>query len=282
MRDFSIGELEELYDMQEILQREAARRVPMPAAPEYISELRRLNEAYLAAGKAGSKEESSRINTEFHTYMHSGCGNRFLADTFDQLAGGQVLAHISAQPRQRGGRAFDCDDRRRIPRIPCPLNLRPGPTYQRRAKLAERGDTKHRHVAVDLLRQESDRVGCACLATDHRGKKEGAANEHGMSAKRERFQDIRTTPPPASVSPGAAAAIAGSACRLSIAPSNCRPPWFETMIPSMPADWAITASSGARMPFSTSLPGHRSRIRRTWSQLKLRAGRYRGKGFATR
>ncbi|VDC22677.1 GntR family transcriptional regulator [Pseudogemmobacter humi] len=85
VRDFSIGELEELYEMREILQREVAARVPMPAAPEFIAELRRLNAAYLAAAETGDKEESSRINTDFHSLIHAASGNRFLVETLDQF-----------------------------------------------------------------------------------------------------------------------------------------------------------------------------------------------------
>lgn len=85
VRDFSIGELEELYEMRAILQREAAMRVPMPAPPELIADLRRLNEAYLAASEAGDKEKASRINTELHEQIHRASSNRFLVELIDQF-----------------------------------------------------------------------------------------------------------------------------------------------------------------------------------------------------
>lgn len=85
VRDFAIGELEELYEMRAILQREAASRVQMPAEPAFIARLRQLNAAYLAASEAGDKEDASRINTEFHALIHSASGNRFLVEAIDQF-----------------------------------------------------------------------------------------------------------------------------------------------------------------------------------------------------
>ena len=85
VRDFSIKELEELYEMRGILQREAAMRVPLPAPAELVAQLRALNAAYLAASDEGDKEKSSRINTEFHNIIHAASGNRFLTEAIEQL-----------------------------------------------------------------------------------------------------------------------------------------------------------------------------------------------------
>lgn len=84
VRDFSVDELEELFEMRAILQREAAMRVPIPAAPEFTAKLRELNEAYFNANEEGDKEKSSRINTEFHKLLHSACENRFLVEEINQ------------------------------------------------------------------------------------------------------------------------------------------------------------------------------------------------------
>src|SRR5262249_10679984 len=50
--------------------------------------------------------------------------------------------------------------------------------------------------------------------------------------------------------------------------SNCRPPWFETQIPSMPSDTALAASAGCMTPLSTSGRFQRSRKRAISSQVK--------------
>jgi DNA-binding GntR family transcriptional regulator len=83
VRDFSVDELEELYEMRIILQSEAARRIPLPADSTLITELRSINAAYLKALDDGDKEESSRINTNFHERLFGACGNRFLSDAIN-------------------------------------------------------------------------------------------------------------------------------------------------------------------------------------------------------
>jgi len=85
VRDFSLPELEELYDMRIILQSEAARRIPIPADPALLVELQRLNDAYLEALTARQRDESSRINTTFHETLFGACGNRFLAQSINQF-----------------------------------------------------------------------------------------------------------------------------------------------------------------------------------------------------
>jgi hypothetical protein len=50
--------------------------------------------------------------------------------------------------------------------------------------------------------------------------------------------------------PATASATAGRASSVAIAPSTCRPPWFDTTIPSIPASTARDASPGWRMPLS--------------------------------
>ncbi len=85
VRDFSVPELEELYEMRVILQTEAAKRIPVPADPGLLAELQRLNDAYLAAIVAGQSDESSRINTTFHEALFGACGNRFLAQSINQF-----------------------------------------------------------------------------------------------------------------------------------------------------------------------------------------------------
>ena len=56
-----------------------------------------------------------------------------------------------------------------------------------------------------------------------------------------------------------ASTTAGSASSVAIAPSTWRPPWLETMTPSMPSSTARAASSGWRIPLSTIGRSVRSR-----------------------
>ena len=42
VRDFSLHELDQIYEMRELLQERAVERIPLPAQPELTSELRRI------------------------------------------------------------------------------------------------------------------------------------------------------------------------------------------------------------------------------------------------
>lgn len=78
VRDFSLDELEELYELRALLQREAALRIPVPPEPALLKTLRKLNADYLKASNQGDKEEASRLNTTFHDTLFAACRNRFL------------------------------------------------------------------------------------------------------------------------------------------------------------------------------------------------------------
>ena len=69
--------------------------------------------------------------------------------------------------------------------------------------------------------------------------------------------------------PPIASATFGSAEMVEGAPSSWRPPWFDTTTPSAPVFSASRASSGSRMPFSTSLPVQIERIHSTSFQLTV-------------
>lgn len=84
VRDFSLDELEELYEMRALLQKEAALRIPIPADPDLLARLRKINADYLAAAGSGDKEEASRVNTAFHDTLFAACRNRFLSQAISQ------------------------------------------------------------------------------------------------------------------------------------------------------------------------------------------------------
>src|SRR2546425_4695046 len=71
----------------------------------------------------------------------------------------------------------------------------------------------------------------------------------------------RRTPPSISTSilPLTASTTSGRASSVPGAPSSCRPPWLETMMPSTPASTARPASSAVTTPFSTSGKGDSDR-----------------------
>ena len=82
--DYSPEEVDELYEIRTILQQQAARRVPLPAAPEFIAQLTEINDDYVRFGKAGDLDSAAIANDNFHQMIFSGCRNRQLADLIQQ------------------------------------------------------------------------------------------------------------------------------------------------------------------------------------------------------
>jgi len=85
VRDFSVEEVEQMYEMRAILQAEAARRIPLPASSELIE---RLEDIHRRHGEATDNQElqlTCRINNEFHHTIFAACGNRYLAQMIERL-----------------------------------------------------------------------------------------------------------------------------------------------------------------------------------------------------
>ena len=85
VRDFSVEEVEQIYEMRAILQAEAARRIPLPADKALLSRLEAIHEAH---GKAIEKQELQRvckINNEFHHTIFAASGNRYLAQMIERV-----------------------------------------------------------------------------------------------------------------------------------------------------------------------------------------------------
>lgn len=82
--DYETEEVEELYEMREILQRAAAERIPLPASPALISTLRTINDGYGLCLDRGDLVGVGEANDKFHSYLFEACGNRFLAQSIEE------------------------------------------------------------------------------------------------------------------------------------------------------------------------------------------------------
>jgi DNA-binding GntR family transcriptional regulator len=85
VRDFSVEQVEEIYEVRMILQAEAARRLPLPAPAAAIAELRAIHAAYCEALEAGKLLDVNVLNDAFHRRIWDLCPNRYLADTIEKL-----------------------------------------------------------------------------------------------------------------------------------------------------------------------------------------------------
>lgn len=78
--DYAPEDVDELYDIRAILQREAAQRITLPAAPALLAQLEALNADYVRFGQAGDLDQAATANDQFHQLIFSACHNRHLAD----------------------------------------------------------------------------------------------------------------------------------------------------------------------------------------------------------
>ena len=85
VRDFSVEEVEEIYDMRATLQAEAARRMPLPAPAALLQRLEAIHAAYSAAIERQELGAVCTLNNEFHRAFFDACGNRFLAQAIERL-----------------------------------------------------------------------------------------------------------------------------------------------------------------------------------------------------
>lgn len=86
VRDFSAAEVEEITGMREVLHAEAARRLPMPAAPDLLDRLEAHCTAHAQAVEQGALSAIHRENELFHQVLFDACGNRYLAASIAQHA----------------------------------------------------------------------------------------------------------------------------------------------------------------------------------------------------
>ncbi|MGH6680426.1 MAG: GntR family transcriptional regulator [Bradyrhizobium sp.] len=85
VRDFSVREVEEIYDMRAFLQAEAVRRIPLPAAPKLLAALEEVHARYRKAIGQRSLQKVCTLNNEFHRTIFAACNNRYLADIIERM-----------------------------------------------------------------------------------------------------------------------------------------------------------------------------------------------------
>lgn len=85
VRDFSPEEVEQIYDLRALLQREAARRIPLPAAPELVKELEAIHADYCREVDRHNLKAVCTLNNTFHRTMFEASNNPFLADMIQRV-----------------------------------------------------------------------------------------------------------------------------------------------------------------------------------------------------
>lgn len=81
VRSLTPHEVEQIYEVREMLQRQGALRIRLPAPPETIAELERLHGEYAAHLRARDFRGVHEANDAFHVAMFAACGNTYLVES---------------------------------------------------------------------------------------------------------------------------------------------------------------------------------------------------------
>jgi DNA-binding GntR family transcriptional regulator len=78
------AEVKQIYAVREMLQRQAALWMPLPAPAELIDRLTAIHEEYCRHVEAGYLSGVHEANDRFHLTLFGACGNQYLAQTIEQ------------------------------------------------------------------------------------------------------------------------------------------------------------------------------------------------------
>ncbi|MGY4291158.1 DNA-binding GntR family transcriptional regulator [Bradyrhizobium sp. LM2.7] len=78
VRFYSSEEVQQIYEVREMLTRQAALMIPLPAPPALIDELTALQSRYCAKADAQDLRGIHETNDAFHLALFGACGNPYL------------------------------------------------------------------------------------------------------------------------------------------------------------------------------------------------------------
>jgi DNA-binding GntR family transcriptional regulator len=81
VRSLTAREVSEIYEVRELLHRQAVLRIALPAAPAVIEQLERLHDEYGRHLRARNFRGVHETNDAFHLAMFAACGNRYLVES---------------------------------------------------------------------------------------------------------------------------------------------------------------------------------------------------------
>ncbi len=86
VRDFTAKEVEEIAEIRETLQRQAARRTTLPGDPGLVEKLKALQQRHDAAVASRDPRAIDDANEAFHAELFGACGNAHLSDAIAHYA----------------------------------------------------------------------------------------------------------------------------------------------------------------------------------------------------
>ncbi|MYN11585.1 FCD domain-containing protein [Pusillimonas sp. TS35] len=135
VRSYNYKEVADLYEMRDLLEGEAARRMACPADPDDVGRLRALQAAHDAAVQAGDPRRIFKTNMAFHAALFALCPNTVLAAAiryhYTQTHAIRYASATSPQAQQRSRQehhgiidALAQGDRKTLVRL-CREHIRP-------------------------------------------------------------------------------------------------------------------------------------------------------------
>ncbi|QCI65983.1 GntR family transcriptional regulator [Phreatobacter stygius] len=84
---YSAEEVRQIYEVREMLTRQAALMIPLPAEPELIDRLTELQARYCHYGDIGDLRLMHETNDAFHIALFAACGNPYLVRSIQDYMG---------------------------------------------------------------------------------------------------------------------------------------------------------------------------------------------------
>jgi len=86
VRSFTKEEMEDIYEVREILAREAAQRIRFPVDSALFAQLQAIHAEYSVNVQRNDFLAINQLNNEFHSLLFSACGNSHLSQLIDHYA----------------------------------------------------------------------------------------------------------------------------------------------------------------------------------------------------
>jgi DNA-binding GntR family transcriptional regulator len=81
VRSLTPAQVRKMYEVREMLQRQAALLIPLPAPNDFIARLQAIHERYVEAVDKARYRDVHELNDAFHLTLFSGCDNPYLVDS---------------------------------------------------------------------------------------------------------------------------------------------------------------------------------------------------------
>ena len=100
VREYSPDKVDQLYQMRELVEGQAALMIPLPVAENRLSQLKQICDDHATGIEKSDMLKIVAANKQFHQVMYRLCGNDFLADTIDEMAQKSNLVRFTSSTDQ--------------------------------------------------------------------------------------------------------------------------------------------------------------------------------------